>query len=207
MFVLIFVLCTGVVLAQTTSGSITGTVVDSQQATVTGAQVTVTEEGKSYSLTAVTDGEGRFVFPIVPPGIYSLNKYQAYLRKLLTRPGCVNTFEDLNKELYIPAIHLDMGDLVLFGTPGWRDVAISDAIAALKANRRASCVRGRRSMANTTRVPRTRAAAIEPSAISLPRGVTPLFESVELMRATGATAQTSWRSLWKGVRRAALATR
>jgi len=69
----------------------------------------------------------------MPPGIYSLNKYQAYLRKLLTRPGCVNTFEDLKKELYIPAIHLDRGERVLFGTPGWRDVAISDAIAASSA--------------------------------------------------------------------------
>ena len=69
----------------------------------------------------------------MPPGIYALSKYQAYLRKLLTRPGCVNSFEELRKELYIPAIHLDMGDLVLFGTPGWRDVAISDAIAASSA--------------------------------------------------------------------------
>jgi len=69
----------------------------------------------------------------MPPGVYALSKYQAYLRKLLTRPGCVNSFEELRKELYIPAIHLDMGDLVLFGTPGWRDVAISDAIAASSA--------------------------------------------------------------------------
>ena len=69
----------------------------------------------------------------MPPGIYALNKYQAYLAKLLTRPGSVNSFEELRKELYIPAIHLDMGHRVLFGTPGWRDVLISDAIAASSA--------------------------------------------------------------------------
>jgi predicted acylesterase/phospholipase RssA len=69
----------------------------------------------------------------MPPGIYALSKYQAYLRRLLTRPGCVNSFEELRKELYIPSIHLDMGDRVLFGTPGWRDVPISDAIAASSA--------------------------------------------------------------------------
>src|SRR5262245_36713136 len=69
----------------------------------------------------------------MPPGIYALNKYQAYLAKLLTRPGFVNSFEALRKELYIPAIQLDMGHRVLFGTPGWRDVLISDAIAASSA--------------------------------------------------------------------------
>ena len=69
----------------------------------------------------------------LPPGIYSLQKYQAYLRRLLTRPGCVNTFDELKRELYIPATHLDTGDRVMFGTPGWRDVAISDAIAASSA--------------------------------------------------------------------------
>ena len=69
----------------------------------------------------------------LPPGLYSLDKYQAYLRRLLSRRGCANSFEELARELYIPAIHLDTGDRVLFGTPGWRDVAISDAIAASSA--------------------------------------------------------------------------
>jgi predicted acylesterase/phospholipase RssA len=69
----------------------------------------------------------------LPPGIYSLVKYQAYLRRLLTRPGCVNAFEDLKRELYISAVQLDTGERVLFGAPGWRDVPISDAIAASSA--------------------------------------------------------------------------
>ncbi|HKZ78573.1 MAG TPA: carboxypeptidase regulatory-like domain-containing protein [Pyrinomonadaceae bacterium] len=72
MFAMLFVFCTGAVLAQTTSGSITGTVVDPQQAAVANATVTVTEEGKSFSLTATTDGEGRFVLPLVPPGTYTI---------------------------------------------------------------------------------------------------------------------------------------
>jgi predicted acylesterase/phospholipase RssA len=69
----------------------------------------------------------------LPPGIYSMKKYQAYLKALLSRPGCVNSFEELRRELYIPAVHLDTGDRILFGTPGWRDVPISDAIAASSA--------------------------------------------------------------------------
>jgi predicted acylesterase/phospholipase RssA len=69
----------------------------------------------------------------LPPGIYSMTKYQAYLRTLLTRPGSANSFEQLRRELYIPAVHLDTGERILFGTPGWRDVPISDAIAASSA--------------------------------------------------------------------------
>lgn len=69
----------------------------------------------------------------LPAGIYSLEKYRAYLRKLLTGPGCVDSFEELGRELYIPAVHLDTGDRILFGSPGWRDVPISDAIAASSA--------------------------------------------------------------------------
>ncbi|MFQ5877186.1 MAG: patatin-like phospholipase family protein [Acidobacteriota bacterium] len=69
----------------------------------------------------------------LPPGIYSLAKYQDYLKTLLSRPGSSNSFENLERELYIPAVHLDTGDRILFGTPGWRDVSISDAIAASSA--------------------------------------------------------------------------
>ena len=59
--------------AQSTSGSITGTVVDPQSAAIANATVKVTEEGKAYSLTATTDEEGRFVFPVVQPGVYTLS--------------------------------------------------------------------------------------------------------------------------------------
>ena len=69
----------------------------------------------------------------LPPGLYSLRKYQAYLARLLSRPGCVNSFEALERDLYIPAVHLDTGERTLFGAAGWRDVPISDAIAASSA--------------------------------------------------------------------------
>ena len=70
--VLLLMLCVGVNLAQTTSGSITGTVVDPQGASVANAAIKVTEEGKNYTLTATTDSEGRFVFAIIQPGIYTI---------------------------------------------------------------------------------------------------------------------------------------
>jgi predicted acylesterase/phospholipase RssA len=69
----------------------------------------------------------------LPSGIYGLKHYQSYLRKLLSQQGLTNSFEDLRRELYISAVHLDTGDRILFGTKGWRDVPISDAIAASSA--------------------------------------------------------------------------
>ncbi len=69
----------------------------------------------------------------LPPGIYGLEKYRTYLNKLLTRPGSVDRFDDLRRSLFIPSVHLDTGDRILFGSDGWRDVPISDAIAASSA--------------------------------------------------------------------------
>jgi predicted acylesterase/phospholipase RssA len=69
----------------------------------------------------------------LPSGIYSLKHYQTYLSRLLSQPGLANRFDELRRKLYISAVHLDTGDRILFGTGGWRDVRISDAIAASSA--------------------------------------------------------------------------
>ena len=71
-FVSIFVLCIGIMQAQTTSGSITGNVIDPQHAAIANATVTITEVGKGFTQTATTDDEGRFVFPQVPPGTFDI---------------------------------------------------------------------------------------------------------------------------------------
>src|SRR6476619_518649 len=60
------------VAAQTTSASVQGTVVDPQKGVLPGVTVTLKSKTQSDVLTAVTDGEGRFVFPIVRPDTYSL---------------------------------------------------------------------------------------------------------------------------------------
>lgn len=63
---------TGTALSQTTSGSIAGNLTDPNQAAIAGATVTVTDDAKSFSQSATTDKEGRFVFPTLPPGTYRL---------------------------------------------------------------------------------------------------------------------------------------
>src|SRR6476619_1320775 len=61
------------VAAQTTSASVQGIVVDAQKAVLPGVTVTLKSKTQSEVLTAVTDGEGRFVFPIVRPDTYVLS--------------------------------------------------------------------------------------------------------------------------------------
>ena len=68
--------------AQTTSGSIAGSVIDQQQAAITNATVTVADETKGFSLSATTDKEGRFVFPQLPPGTYTLSVDAKGFKKL-----------------------------------------------------------------------------------------------------------------------------
>jgi hypothetical protein len=60
------------VVAQTTSASVFGSVVDSQGGVLRGATVTLTSRTQANTLTVTTDHEGRFVFPIVRPDTYTL---------------------------------------------------------------------------------------------------------------------------------------
>ena len=82
-FLIFFVLVlTSLATAQTTSGSIAGSVIDQQQAAITNATVTVADETKGFSLTTTTDKEGRFVFPQVPPGTYTISVDAQGFKKL-----------------------------------------------------------------------------------------------------------------------------
>ena len=58
--------------AQTTSASVFGSVKDSQGGVLPGATVTLTSRTQGNTLTGTTDAEGRFVFPIVRPDLYTL---------------------------------------------------------------------------------------------------------------------------------------
>jgi hypothetical protein len=67
--------CVGLLPAygQTTSGSISGEVVDASRSVVPNASVTATEQDKKFTLKIKTDDQGRFVFGTVPPGIYRID--------------------------------------------------------------------------------------------------------------------------------------
>jgi hypothetical protein len=68
----VVIVLAGVSLArgQAFTASITGTVVDSNGGVVPGTTVTITNLGTGQEWTAVTDTEGRYTLPLLPPGSY-----------------------------------------------------------------------------------------------------------------------------------------
>lgn len=66
-------LASAVGVAQTTTGSLTGTVVDSSGAAVPNVPVSVTEQGRKVTQSGETDDTGRFVFTTLQPGEYTLD--------------------------------------------------------------------------------------------------------------------------------------
>jgi hypothetical protein len=91
--------------AQTTSGSITGTVLDPQGATVPGANVRVTNMDQQAMLTTTTDTAGMFVFPHLLPARYTLTIEKDGFRKVEQR-GVVL---EANSALSLPPIKLEVG--------------------------------------------------------------------------------------------------
>ncbi len=60
----------------TTSGSITGVVVDPSNAVIVGAKVVLRQHGTNITQTATTDSAGRYTFPVVAPGDYTITVSQ-----------------------------------------------------------------------------------------------------------------------------------
>src|SRR5215471_7657917 len=92
MLALLVMLCS-VGFAQTTSGSIAGNVVDAQHAVLPNVVVTAKEQQQNFTFSTKSDESGRFVFPQVPPGTYTI-KIEAPGFKRLERPGIVLNAND-----------------------------------------------------------------------------------------------------------------
>lgn len=58
--------------SQLPSGTINGRVIDPQGNIVVGAHVTVTNNGKSLSRESLTNSDGLYTIPSLPPGVYDL---------------------------------------------------------------------------------------------------------------------------------------
>lgn len=77
----------GVGKAQVTTGTISGTVTDPNGAVVTGADVKATNLATAQFRTTTSDGDGHFVFTILPPGRYRIDVtaqgFQTYQAELV----------------------------------------------------------------------------------------------------------------------------
>jgi hypothetical protein len=68
----VFAAAAGPVSAQTTSGTITGRVVDNQNLAVPGVTVTVESPNLQGALSVVTSENGDYILPQLPPGTYTV---------------------------------------------------------------------------------------------------------------------------------------
>ncbi|HXO45010.1 MAG TPA: TonB-dependent receptor [Candidatus Cybelea sp.] len=69
----LLVACTSPVWAQSSTGSLTGTVTDPSGGVVSGATVTATNVGTGQTRTTTTDSSGSYKFALLPPGYYSVS--------------------------------------------------------------------------------------------------------------------------------------
>ena len=79
--ILLLILACGVAQAQNFQATVVGQVVDPAGAAVAGAKVTITAQGTGRAATATTSGDGGFVIPQLPPGVYDLNVEAAGFRR------------------------------------------------------------------------------------------------------------------------------
>ena len=85
--------------AQFDSGQISGYVRDASQAVVTGATVTVTNEGNGDQRQATTNPSGYYVFPNLPVGTYTVAAEQAGFKKTLQTGVILNAASKVNIDL------------------------------------------------------------------------------------------------------------
>ncbi|MBA3974739.1 MAG: hypothetical protein C0504_11055 [Candidatus Solibacter sp.] len=101
-----FLMC-GAAFAQQTNGSISGSVFDAQKSAVPNAEVKLTSTGRDIGLTVTTGTEGRFFFPAIPPGNYTLTIKLTGFKTLELR----NLVVQVNERVALGELSLELGQL------------------------------------------------------------------------------------------------
>jgi len=84
----LFLVCCANVLAQSSTSSVSGVVVDPQGNVVAGATVTLVDDQKNFSRTQTTTEGGNFAFTLIPPGTYRLEaEAKGFKKAVLTNVG------------------------------------------------------------------------------------------------------------------------
>src|ERR1035437_3015483 len=96
--VLILVLClAGFAFAQSSTGTIQGTVADAQGAVIPNASVTITNQGTNRAMTVTSNAEGLFSLPVLDPGSYKV-EVQVTNFKATTQQVTLQTAQVVNLE-------------------------------------------------------------------------------------------------------------
>ncbi len=96
--VLILVLClAGFAFAQSSTGTIQGTVADAQGAVIPNASVTITNQGTNRAITVTSNAEGLFSLPVLDPGPYKV-EVQVTNFKATTQQVTLQTAQVVNLE-------------------------------------------------------------------------------------------------------------
>lgn len=81
----LFALSSSLTFAQGTTSRVTGTVTDNTGATVSGATVTLTNEGTNVSLTTETGDSGTYTFDLIQPGNYTVTVERQGFKKFISK--------------------------------------------------------------------------------------------------------------------------
>jgi hypothetical protein len=95
------------VSAQTVTGAMSGTVVDSTGQVLPGASVTIVNEQTGEERTGTTNDVGDFAFPALVPGPYTIRVAMSGFKPLEIRSNVVLA----NNRLAVGLLHLDLGEL------------------------------------------------------------------------------------------------
>ena len=121
-------------VAQTVTGTISGTVADTTDAVIVGAGIKVTNEGTGVTRQAATNETGSFVLVGLPPATYSvaveMEGFRAY-----QRTGVVRT---ANERVSLGTIRLELGPTVETITVAAESVVVNTANADTSATMSAS---------------------------------------------------------------------